>query len=152
MIDVRPCSFTNAMQDPSFSVVLEQYAEESRNLGLPPPKPHAETYLKLEEAGMMHGFCAYADDKLIGFCNVLTAVIPHYSTVVATMESWFVLQEYRFTGAGVTLKHEAEKLAKQIGAAGLFISAPYGSDLADSMARHKPYREVNRVFFTRFLV
>lgn len=149
-MEVRPRSFADGMNDPDFPALLDAYALESAILNLPTPQPHAESYIQLEQAGVMFSFGAYEGDKLIGFCNVLVSQVPHYSVKVGTMESWYVHKDYRFTGAGVALKHEAERAAEAAGAVGMFITAPINSDLAESMARHTPYTETNRVFFRRF--
>ena len=147
---VRERTFAEVSVDPAFGTLLDEYIASSSIAGLPRPKTHAESYKQLEDLGMMKGFCAYLDDELIGFANIVVSIIPHYSVKVATMESWFVEESSRSTGVGLKLKKAAEEAAKEMGAVGFFISAPMGSKLAQLMERHSPYNETTRVFFRPF--
>ena len=65
---------------------------------------------------------------------------------MATTESIFVAHEFRRTGAGVKLIREMERLAGDMGALGVLVSAPAGKRLADVMPGLK-YRQTNQVFF-----
>ncbi len=147
---VRECSFAELSGAPNFGVLTAAYAAECALAGLPEPRAHIDLYLKLEAMGVMHTFCAYLDDELIGFAIALVSVIPHYSEIVATMESWFVAAEHRKSGAGMLLQRAVEDVAREKGALGLLISAPMHSQLANVMTARAAYRETNRVFFRAF--
>ena len=66
--------------------------------------------------------------------------------MVATTESFFVDPDKRQSGAGIKLLRIAEAVAKDLGAVGLLVSAPFGGKLADVMEK-VGYTETNRVFF-----
>jgi GNAT superfamily N-acetyltransferase len=84
---------------------------------------------------------------MVGFLVLLVSVVPHFGVTIATTESFFVARAARKSGAGLMLRNEAERIARGIGAVGLFISAPVGSRLAEVMGKTKGWRETNRVFF-----
>lgn len=150
LVEVRNCSYAEVAGDPAFPRLIAAYADESGIDGLPRPTPDTEHYLAADRCGLQHMIGAYHRGNLVGFANVLVAPFPHYSTKIATIESWFVHREYRYTGAGLALKRAAERTAKEAGAAGLFISTPFGSQLAAVMSAQSSYRETNRVFFKAF--
>ena len=109
-----------------------------------------EQYERFEQAGFSRMFAAYNDEKLIGFLVLLVSPNPHYGCKIGTIESIFVGAEYRKSGAGLKLLKAAEDTAKGMGAVGIFVSAPAGSQLADVMSKMSPYTETNRVFFKGF--
>ena len=149
-VEIRNCSYADVSEDPSFPRLSAAYARESGIEGLPSPTPDTAHYLAADSCGLCHMIGAYLDEELIGFVNVLVASFPHYSTKIATLESWFVHPEHRHTGAGLALKAAAERTAIAHGAAGMFVSTPFGSQLAAVMDAQSSYRETNRVFFKVF--
>lgn len=126
--------------------VLELYAAESSIAGLGQFNPHQGMYKAMEDNGVVRTLTAHDGDDLVGMLVFLVSVLPHYSQVVATSESYFVLPEYRSTGAGLQLLHEAQDWAAELGATGLFISAPTDSRLAKVMPR-MGYEATNVVFY-----
>jgi GNAT superfamily N-acetyltransferase len=103
----------------------------------------------LEQVGTAHTIGAFREDDLVGFIIVLVAVLPHFGRRVASTESFFVAQSERKSGAGLQLLREAERLARELGAVGFFVSAPIGSRLASVMPRAR-YREASTIFFRSF--
>ena len=85
-------------------------------------------------------------ELLVGFVTVLVSVFPHVGVLMASTESLFVAKEYRKTGAGLKLIRSAESCAKEGGAPCLFISSPFGGNLAEVLPQ-VGYTETNRVFF-----
>lgn len=83
--------------------------------------------------------------KLIGFASLLVTVYPHYTRKVATLESLYVLPEYRSTGAGTELMQTVERYAKKDGCAGIMYSAPAGGRLA-ALLKKKGYRQTSAVY------
>ena len=79
--------------------------------------------------------------------NILFHLISSNRFVLS--ESFFVEMSQRKSGAGLKLLRTAEKFAKDFGAPGIFISAPYGGTLAEVLPMAK-YRETNRVFYKDF--
>lgn len=140
-------SIDDISSDPDFQFLLDAYAGESAINGMPPAIPTMDNYRKLENLGMIHVFAAHHSDRLIGFLCLMLTLVPHYNAVIGSTESFFVDKDHRKTGAGLALLKEAERFAKGAGAAGMFVSTPFGSKLADVMSAMPSYRETNRVFF-----
>jgi GNAT superfamily N-acetyltransferase len=146
MLQILKTSVSKIESEDNFQDILAQYAAESSIDGLPKPFARMQTYKKLEESGSLKILASYVDEILVGFITILTTNLPHYDSVVSVCESFFVLPEYRNTGAGIKLLKNAEQLSKSVGALGLLISAPTGGILCDVLP-HVGYIETNKVFF-----
>ena len=146
-VEIRPCTYDEAAAIPAFYVLVSAYADESATAGLPRPNGDADSYRMLEQAGLMQGFLAFEGGDLIGFANCLVSKLPHYGKKIATMESWFVGEGHRSSGAGFKLKAAVEAWAVDSGATGIFISAPIGSALAVVMSLLRNYNETHAVYF-----
>jgi len=148
-LEIRNCSISELEKSPNISELLEEYVAESSIHGLPHPSAKVDIYKTLESVGAIRVIAAFYSDILIGYVIVLCSVLPHYSEIVATTESFFVAKKYRKTGAGLRLLREAEEYAKKNKSAGLLVSAPLGGVLAEVLPNFG-YRETNRVFFRSF--
>lgn len=148
-MDIRVVTYKELHADPALPGLLDEYAEECSLEGLP-VMVSEDIYYKMEEQGLVTVLAAFDGGELLGFVSVLVTVLPKYSLPVAATESFFVASKHRHTGAGLRLLRGAEKLAVAQGAAGMMISAPSGSRLAE-VAPRSGYEESNRVFFRRFL-
>lgn len=147
MIHILEVDFSLIATDKNFPKIKEGYADESGMVGLPKPDCQTDLYYQMQATGLMHPIAAYDDDKnLLGFLLLICNILPHYGVKIATAESFYVLKEYRCTGAGKKLLRAAEDLAVELGAKGVLISAPTGSRLAEVMPR-SGYNESNRIFF-----
>lgn len=135
---------------PEFEGLITEYAHESSIEGLPPPEAKYETYQALESAGVLQTFAAYECGELVGFLSLLMPIMPHYSQLVATTESYFVAHHARKSGAGLKLLRTAETFCRDHGAKGLLVSAPSHGRLAEVLPR-VGYEESNRVFFRSFM-
>lgn len=149
MLVIRRCCVSDIETADNFAALMAEYTQESSIQGMPKPDAKWDTYKNLELSKMLHSFGAFIDDMMIGFITVLSPVLPHYSKLVSVTESFFVGHEYRKSGAGLKLLHEAEKCATDLGSPGLLVSAPTGGVLADILP-HLGYIETNRVFFRKF--
>lgn len=149
MVDIRPCMISEIEQAANFAALLAEYAAESSIAGLPHPSAQMPMYHTLEAAGALVCFGAFQDGELLGFVLVLTHIMPHYGVGISTTESYFVASAHRKTGAGILLRHAAERHAQQRGSAGILISAPHGGRLAEVLT-HSGYRQTNDVFFKGF--
>ena len=134
--------------EPNFQELLDEYAKELVVEGAPKFGAKMEMYYTLEAANALSVFVAYLDGVAIGFVTVLTSIFPHCGVLMATTESLFVLKQHRKTGAGLKLIRAAEGHAKERGSPCLFISAPFGGNLAEVLP-HIGYIETNRVFFRK---
>lgn len=149
-VTITQCTVDKILAEPNFSELLDGYADELALEGLPHPRAKIDMYKQLEVLGKLQVIAAYWQDKLIGFVNVLMSENPHYSVCIAVTESFFVAKEHRKTGAGILLRREAESCAARSGSPGIFISAPFGSNLALWLQATKEYTETGRTFFKRF--
>ncbi len=145
---IKDCTIAELEAAPNIHALLDEYAAESSPSikGLPRPLAKADTYKHLENAGAINVIGAWLDNFLIGYIITVAPIMPHYSVRMAVSESFFVLKEYRKTGAGLKLLHAAEDWAKDSGALGILVSSPTGGDLANVLPRIG-YTETNRVFF-----
>ena len=111
--------------------LLKAYADESQNMLTPIVSPDWDLYLHLEELGMMDFIKVINDDKtLVGFMTLITTVLPHYTEPATTIESFFVLEEYRGAGTAKKMMAMAELLAVARNAKNIMMSAPIGGTLA----------------------
>ena len=149
MIEVRLTPTRTIAADANFEAILAGYAAESALKGAPDPACQMELYNSMYDNGFIHPLAAYRDGELVGVLLLMCTVLPHYGCQIATAESYFVLEEHRDTGAGIKLLRAAEDLAKDLGAKGVLISAPFGGRLAEVLPR-SGYKESNRVFFRGF--
>jgi GNAT superfamily N-acetyltransferase len=146
-VTIRTLSYEEFWSAPNIDGLLTEYASEASIEGLPEPKPHRDIYAALANSGLLHVFGAYRDDTLVGFIVMLVSVNPHYSQPLGVIESFFVASEHRQTGAGLQLLRHAERHAKELGAAGILVSAPFGGRLSQVMSFNPAYRKTNLVFF-----
>lgn len=141
--------------DKNFKKLLREYAEECSILGLPPVVDKLTGYKAIERSGVFKLFGAFTDTGmqgrvLIGFVAIISAVIPHYGTLISVAESLFVGKDYRHLGAGLRLIEFAELQAAAAGSPGLLLSAPKDGILEKVLPRCG-YRETNTTFFKEFL-
>lgn len=146
---VRQCAVADILQAPNIDLIAEEYAIESSIKGMPHPVGKMGMYYQLEALGVLRAFGAFVDDLPVGFITVLSTTMPHYGVYLSVSESFFVMKAHRKTGAGLRLLRMAEDCARDIGAPGLLVSAPYGGVLADVLP-HTGYAPSNTVFFKGF--
>ena len=149
MVIVRKCTVADLIAEPNFQELLDRYADELAIDGLPRPCADIDMYKALEKLGKMQTFAAYLDKLLIGIINVLMVKHPHYSIDIASTESFFVFKDYRRTGAGDALRHEAELYAQKLNSPALFVGAHGNIILA--LEGNKNYTESGRTFLRKFV-
>lgn len=145
-ITIKPCAVEDVQNAPNVADLLAEYANESALDALGGANPQWETYRQMQAMGVAHVLGAYQGDTLVGFLVLLVSVVPHFGKPIASTESYFVAQVVRKAGAGLKLLHEAEKLARESGAVGLFVSAPTDSRLSHVLPG-VGYHETNRLYF-----
>jgi GNAT superfamily N-acetyltransferase len=145
---VQPCTIADIREAGTFPQLAAEYAAESLIDGMPSPMPDWDAYAALEAAGRLFAFGAAINGALVGFLGLLIAKVPRYAEPIATTESFFVAEAHRKGGAGLKLLRAAEAKAREVGAAGVLVSAPTGGRLAEVLPR-SGYRETNRVFFRK---
>lgn len=145
---IEKVGVTDVMGAREFPALIEEYARESANPGMPPPIVKLESYKAFDATGFLHVFSAIKEGELIGFITVLAPPLPHYSCPVAVTESFFVAAAHRQGGPGLRLLATAEEQARAVGSPGLYIVAPMGGRLIEILPK-RGYVETNRVFFKK---
>lgn len=148
MTTIRKISYDEITAFPEFVQLAQDYANESKIEEMPSHNLNHEVYRNMERHGMYHCFGAFADDQLVGLVTVLITMVPHYSVLIASVESLYVDDAHRKGGTGLKLIKQAESCAKELGAINLFVSAPMGGRLIQVMPRIG-YRECQRIFCRR---
>jgi|HubBroStandDraft_5_1064220.scaffolds.fasta_scaffold237774_2 GNAT superfamily N-acetyltransferase len=146
---VGPATVAEIEAAPTIAGLFAEYADESLVKGLPAPSAKWGVYRGLEAGGLLFPYAATLAGELVGFITVLVSLLPRYSQPLAVAESFFVAGAHRKTGAGVRLLRAAETKARELGAPGLLVSAPFGGRLFEVLPR-LGYAETNRIFFRSF--
>jgi len=130
--------------DPNFALLAKDYGKQAGRTGLE-IRPNRESYLSLENAGLLSAIGAYDVETLVGFAVVVFAPSLHHSGVIASVESLWLAEDFRQYTAGLKLLKEVEKLAVGRKAKGLEITCPTGSR-QEILFAHL-FRRTNSVFF-----
>lgn len=132
------------------SELIAEYAAECSIPGIGAIDPQQAIYEALEHSGMLQSFAAFSGDKMVGFANILTPVLPHYGKTVATVESIFMAKSSRGTGLGRRLMETVEDYAAQAECTGILYSSPSGGELEKLLDSKPDYQRTNAVFYRRF--
>ncbi|MFV0602037.1 MAG: GNAT family N-acetyltransferase [Brachymonas sp.] len=153
MATVEQSTVEAITSDAAFPALAREYAAEADAAHLgdhPCATGNLATYRDLEAAGVVHSFAVRIDGALVGFAAVLLAEHPHFSRLLATLDTIFVRASARECGAGARLLAHIERFAREAGAAGMYVSAPAGGQLEQVMHRNRHYRQTNAMFFKTF--
>lgn len=147
-VEIRSCTVDDAFDSPVFAALCDEYRHESsRNPNPAGALPDREGYTRLVAAGLLYPLGVFAGETLVGFCAVIVSPVLHFGGVVmASTETLFIAKAHRSGCAGLKLLRAAESVAAQVGASGLYVSAPTGGRLERLLPR-VGYHETNRVFF-----
>ena len=156
-VTVLPVSIAMIFDAPNGGDLIRAYAAECL---VPDAEPQRPMYEAMESARILHCWAAYLTEDIaphlptapalpepralpppIGFCSIITTVVPHDGHLVATTESIFVDSAYRHTSAFEDLFTAAEKYATAAGCRVLTSGARIGSALDKVLTR--------RIGFTR---
>ena len=146
MTEVKRITFAELTASAEWDGLVSEYADECQIAGLPRCKHDSSTYYLLENSGAINFAAAFVGDTLVGFAALLVTQLPHYSRIVAVVESIFVAKQHRGSGAGMMLIREMESLAKDNEAIGILVSAPKGGRL-NALMPNIGYTHTNEVFF-----
>jgi GNAT superfamily N-acetyltransferase len=146
MTEVKRITFAELTASAEWDGLVSEYADECQIAGLPRCKHDSSTYYLLENSGAINFAAAFVEDTLVGFATLLVTQLPHYSRIVAIVESIFVAKQHRGSGAGMMLIREMELLAKDNKAIGILVSAPKGGRL-NGLMPNIGYTHTNEVFF-----
>jgi len=146
MLTVRRCTIAEIMAAPNLAGVLAEYSAECSLAELGEATPQFDIYKALESSGFFQPIAAFNDDNLVGFVGPIVGKLPHYGVIAATIESIFVLREFRKDGVGDKLMYAAREYAIERGAKAVIYSAPVGSQLSMMLQLSKRHRHSNNVF------
>lgn len=146
-LQVHRTSVAELAAAPNLADLVRAYAAESALPALGSAVLDVPAYARMEAAGIGHLIGAWRGDRLVGFLVLITTPVPHWGNqVLASAESFFVHPDERHGGTGRELRACAEAVAREVGACGVFISAPAGGALARVLP-HWGYAHANSVFF-----
>jgi GNAT superfamily N-acetyltransferase len=155
-IVIQPVSVSAILDAPDSAQLIISYAEECL---VADALPQRETYLSMERMGLMQCFGAFATPStssissasstspaapaapalLIGFISVLSSVLLHNGKRMGVVESIFVDQPYRSTGAGDQLLLAAEQYAAESNFLSLTCLPRIGSAFDKMLSRRPGY-------------
>jgi GNAT superfamily N-acetyltransferase len=144
---IRAISYRDILEAPNAAALLDEYTAECSLPELGPTCPQSHLYEAMERSGGLQAFGVYDSRTLIGFANVLSWVVPHYGTKIASTESIFLAGEYRKRGIGAGMLDFVEQYAKDNACKAFQYTAPVGSRFAKMLAMNVGrYRRTNSVF------
>lgn len=146
VLTFRPVTVAEVFGAPDADMLISEYMAESGNPFLP-QKPNVEYYRKAEESGAFRVIGAFSGERLVGFGSFVLTVIPHYSTVTASVESVFLSKDFRLGAAGVRLINAISQAAKDSGAAGIYWGCRHGSRLEALFVSVPRFTCMNTVFY-----
>lgn len=146
-MNIEDISVDNFFALPDINLLIDEYRNECGNKAFGMAPPSQSHYSKLADAGVL--FPAVAKDeegKPVGFVVLLAISLPHFEgKMMANVESIFLAKKHRKGASGLALIKWARSKAKQLGAVGVYLSAPVGSRL--EVLAHKLFKKTNSVFF-----
>lgn len=130
-LDIKEINVREILFADNSDYLFDKYAKESKNNGIVHNvKPDVDKYIMLEDAGALKCVGVFNNKKtLVGFLTMIISTMYHYSELCSTIESQFVLKDYRKYGTGKKMISLAENIAKNNGVRMMFMSAPKDSRL-----------------------
>jgi len=125
--------------------LLAEYVAECSVPALGQPEPQWEMYQRMQAAGLVQMFGVYVDGGMVGFASVLVSVMPHYGFIAATVESLFVAQAHRSSGAGARLMKTIERHARDRECRAVFYGAPAGGKMEGLL--EKRYARASSMYY-----
>jgi GNAT superfamily N-acetyltransferase len=108
-------------------------------------RPDWETYRLLEASQALRIVTARVEDKLVGYAAILVHAHPHRTDDrVGTVDSLFVLPEYRSRGTATGLLEEAQAQLKRDGVVSLAVAAR-SEKIARWLDMHR-FRKVEMIY------
>ena len=142
MITVAEIPYTEIRDQPA---LLAEYAVECSVPAVGAPDPQWEMYERMQAAGLLQMFGVYVDGGMVGFASVLVSVLPHYGFIAATVESLFVAQAHRSSGAGARLMKTIERHARDRECRAVFYGAPAGGKMESLLG--KRYARTSSMYY-----
>ena len=128
--------------------LFKLYSDEAQSSTVSTPfNPNYEMYLQLEDMGILDACIILTEDnKIVGFATMLTTVMPHYSATASTIESIFIMKEYRGNNNFKNLLNRLIDTAKTKNSVNLFVSTPVVSSADKVMGRTKGFSKISHIY------
>lgn len=139
-------SHSDILQAPNADELLREYSRECSIAEIGETDPQREMYAAMEKTGLMQNYGAFEDRTMVGFASILNYILPHYGKKIATVESLFVLPEYRKYGHGTAMIRAIETFSSNQGCVAILYTAPAKSQLEKLLSLNKSYRQTNSIF------
>lgn len=143
---VERCTVADLEAHPNFHALISDYADECATEGLPRPRGDLDLYKTIEKAGFAQAVKVTYDDQLIGFAVVISTINPHRGITLSVTETLFISKESRKRGAGLRLIGECRRVARDVGAPKLLLTAHEGSYLLELLTIMKSCTPISRAF------
>lgn len=119
MIQIQPFSVSKSL--PEMEALTRLHWEETEwDVCGEGPKPSAEMYKAMEDAGMLVAYAAVEREVIVGYVTVMVHRHIHYDFLFGAHDTLFLRNDLRDGTTGLKLKHRAEKEAQARGA--LFVA------------------------------
>ena len=146
MVDIVKSSATEVFEYKDINVLLDNYADKGKSsLISAAARPDIQTYMQLEEMGLLYVYVAKKNDDIVGLIVTIDNVMPHYTEICTTVESLYVEPEYRKHGTAKRLVEYAEEEAKVRDSIVMFMSLPHG-DMLNKVAKSFGFEASNTVY------
>lgn len=129
--------------DALFAEYFDECGNKSLSAG---PKPDLDRYVLLENAGVFVSLVAKEGEEVVGFVGLLVSDVLHFSAKTAVVESIFLTKSHRKGANGIRLLRAAIKQAKELGAVGVYASAPVGSSF-DRLCSLLRAKHMNNMYY-----
>lgn len=149
VLEIKLVNLSELEASAGFQEMLAEGYIEAKIDDVPFPLLQMDMYHTFEDNGTLTTWGAYCDGIVVGFLMVLNVVLPHYGRRFAVVENYLVIKDYRKTGAGLKLRYEAEKFAKEIDAVGLIIGAVPGSASEKILEGSSEYKKTKHIYFRK---
>jgi hypothetical protein len=126
--------------------VIDGYINESRINSIETTEPSKEHYYALVNSGSFNMVGVFDGDNIVGFGTLVTSIIPKHGILASTVDSIFLLDEYRDTGYGIKILDRLKDISNDRGSVVMLISSPVGSKLDKLLSLKKNTELVSNVY------
>ena len=146
MVDIKEVDAREILFADNSSFLFEEYANESGNRIIKEEvKTNNEKYIQLNDAGYLYCVGSFYDGVLVGFIKFIINETLHYSELSTTIDSQFVLKEYRRHGLWDKMLKMVIDISREKGSKNLIMTAVPNSKL-DKVLKKRKYTLTDNVY------
>ena len=113
-ITIKKTNIAELLFSNNIDELVKQYTHDGKSKHITiEPNIDKETYISLEDAGVLDCIVAYNDTVIVGFMVLITNYVLHYSRTSTIIESQFVMEEHRKNGTWKRMMSMAEDIARK---------------------------------------